>query len=302
MDRFESMSVLVAAIEGGSLSAAGRRLGMPLATVSRKVSELESRLGTRLLVRSTRRLKLTDTGRHYVEACRRILEDVHEAERAASGEYTAPKGDLAITAPVVFGRMHVLPIVIEFLRDYPQIDIRMELADRVVSLFEERFDLAVRIGVLPDSSLVANPVGEIRRVVCASREYLATRGALRRPSDLAAHACITFAGLASPDSWTFSTRGHDTAVAVHSRLVVSTAEAAIEAAIAGLGVARLLSYQVADAVRAGALITVLREFEPAPWPVSLVFGGQRLVPLKLRAFVDFAAPRLKADLSRVARG
>jgi DNA-binding transcriptional LysR family regulator len=178
----------------------------------------------------------------------------------------------------------------------------MVLSDRIVNLFEERFDLAVRIGVLPDSSLVANRVGEIRRVVCASPKYLAARGAPERPTDLRTHACITFDGLASPDSWTFRNRKADATVAIHSRLVVSTAEAAVEAAIAGVGVARLLSYQVADAVRAGTLITVLRDFEPAPWPVSLVFGGQRLLPQKVRVFLDFAAPRLKADLSRIAHG
>ena len=165
MDRLESMSILVTAVEAGSLSAAGRRLGMPLATVSRKVSELEAHLKTRLLNRSSRQLTLTDAGRSYVAACRRILEDVGEAERAASGEYSAPRGDLIITAPIVFGRLHVLPIAMEFLKAYPDIDIRMVLADRVINLLEEHADLAVRIGALPDSSLVASRVGSIRRVV-----------------------------------------------------------------------------------------------------------------------------------------
>ena len=302
MDRFEAMSVLMAAVEGGSLSAGGRRLGMPLATVSRKVSELEAHLGTRLLIRSTRNLKPTDAGRLYLAACRRILEDVVEAERAASGEYSAPKGNLIITAPLVFGRMHVLPIVIEFLKAYPEIDIRMVLADRVVNLFEERVDLAVRIGGLPDSSLVATRVGAIRQVVCASPEYFSERGTPRRPADLAAHECITFDGLASADAWTFAKRKAGASVAIRSRLVVTTAEAAIEAAMAGLGITRVLSYQVAAAVRAGALVIALQDFEPPPWPVSLVFDGQQLVPLKLRAFLDFAAPRLKAGLPRIERG
>lgn len=302
MDRFEAMSVLMAAVEGGSLSAGGRRLGMPLATVSRKVSELEAHLGTRLLIRSTRNLKPTDAGRLYLAACRRILEDVVEAERAASGEYSAPKGNLIITAPLVFGRMHVLPIVIEFLKAYPEIDIRMVLADRVVNLFEERVDLAVRIGGLPDSSLVATRVGAIRQVVCASPEYFSERGTPTRPADLAAHECITFDGLASADAWTFAKRKAGASVAIRSRLVVTTAEAAIEAAMAGLGITRVLSYQVAAAVRAGALVIALQDFEPPPWPVSLVFDGQQLVPLKLRAFLDFAAPRLKAGLPRIERG
>jgi len=300
MDRFESMSVLMAAVETGSLSAAGRRLGMPLATVSRRVSELESRLKTRLLVRSTRQLTLTDAGRLYVAACRRILEDVGEAERAASGEYSAPKGALVITTPIVFGRLHVLPIVVEFLKAYPKIDVRMVLADRVANLLEERFDLAVRIGELPDSSLAATRVGSIRRVVCASPGYFAARGTPKRPADLAVHDCITFEGLASPEAWTFMTRRGDAAIAIHSRLVVTTAEAAIDAAVADLGITRVLSYQVADAITAGTLTVVLKDFEPSPWPVSLVFGGQRLLPQKLRAFLDFAAPHLKAKLSRIA--
>lgn len=301
MDRLESMSVLVAAVEAGSLSGAGRQLGMPLATVSRKVSELEAQLKTRLLNRSSRKLTLTDAGQLYVAACRRILEDVEEAERAASGEYSAPKGSLIITTPIVFGRLHVLPIVIEFLMAYPDIDLRMVLADRVANLLEERLDLAVRIGELPESNLVATRVGSIRRIVCASPAYLAARRMPKRPADLHAHDCITFDGLASSEAWTFTTRKADAPVAIHSRLIVNTAEAAIDAAIAGLGIARVLSYQVADAIASGKLVAVLRDFEPAPWPVSLVFARQRFLPQKLRVFLDCAAPRLKTALSRAAQ-
>ena len=297
MDRLESMSILVTAVESGSLSAAARRLGTPLATVSRKVSELEAHLKTRLLNRSSRRLTLTDAGRSYVEACRRILEEVGEAERAASGEYGAPKGDLIITAPIVFGRLHVLPVAIEFLKAFPDIDIRMMLTDRVVNLLEDHVDLAVRIGELPDSSLVATRVGSIRRVVCGSPAYFAERGLPKSPGELGTHDCVTFEGLMSADAWTFTIGKSDASVAIHSRLVVNTAEAAIEAAIAGVGITRVLSYQVAAAMRAGALAVALQEFEPAPWPVSLVYTGGRLLPLKLRAFLDFAAPRLKATLS-----
>src|SRR5215467_4368109 len=168
VDRFEAMTVLMAAVEAGSLSGASRRLGMPLATVSRKVSELERNLKTRLLNRSSRRLTLTDAGQLYAAACRRTLDEVDEAERAASGEYRAPKGDLTLTAPIEFGRLHVLPIVVQFLKAYPEIDVRLQLSDRVAALQEEHLDLAVRIGILPDSSLVATRVGSIRRVVCAS--------------------------------------------------------------------------------------------------------------------------------------
>ena len=238
MDRLESMSVLLVAVEAGSLSGAARRLGTPLATVSRKVSELETHLKTRLLTRSSRRLTLTDAGRAYVAACKRILEDITEAERAASGEYRAPKGELVITAPIVFGRLHVLPVAVDFLRAYPEVDVRLFLADHVVNLLEGRIDLAVRIGDLPDSSLVASRVGLIRRVVCGSPAYFAERGMPETPDDLQTHECITFQGQSSPETWTFGSGRTEISVPIHSRLVVNTAEAAIDAAIADAGIAR----------------------------------------------------------------
>ncbi len=297
MDRFESMSTLLAVVEAGSLSAAARRLNTPLTTVSRKVADLETHLGTRLLTRSSRRIALTDAGRSYVAACKRILEELGEAERAAAGEYSAPRGDLLITAPVVFGRLHVLPVVIDFLRAYADIDIRMGLADRIVNILEEHVDLAVRIGHLPDSSLVARRVGAIRRVICASPAYLAQRGTPKEPADLGAHDCVTFEGMTAPEAWTFPAGTSESTVAIRSRLVVNTAEAAVDAAKAGVGITRVLSYQVAHALADGALVLALEEFEPAPLPVNLVHVGQRLLPLKLRAFLDFATPRLKAALS-----
>jgi len=293
MDRFESMTVLLTAVEAGSLSAAGRRLRMPLATVSRKVSELETHVKARLLSRSTRKLTLTDAGRDYVVACRRILEDVNEAERAASGEYSAPRGELIVTAPIVFGRLHVLPVTTEFLAAYPEVAVRLVLGDRVVNLLEDHVDLAVRIGELPDSSLIATRVGTIRRVVCGSPTYFAVHGTPESPRALGAHACVTFAALMSPDSWVFKVDGVDVSVPVHSRLIVNTAEAAVDAAISGVGVTRVLSYQIDQASRAGLLDIALRNFEPAPLPVSLVYAGHARLPLKLRAFLDFAAPRLR---------
>lgn len=296
MDRLESMSVLVAAVEAGSLSAAARRLGTPLATVSRKVSELEAHLKTRLLNRSSRKLTLTDAGRSYVAACKRILEDVSDAERSASGEYSAPKGDLVITAPIVFGRLHVLPVAMEFLKAYPEVDIRIMLADRVVNLLEDHVDLAVRISELPDSSLLATRIGSIRKVICGSPSYFAERGTPQSPNDLSQHDCVTFEGLMSYDTWTITVEKSQVAIPTHSRLVVNTAEAAIDAAIAGVGITRVLSYQIADAMKAGALAVVLEKFESAPSPVSLVYAGVPLLPLKLRAFLDFAAPRLRARL------
>ncbi len=300
MDRLNSMSILLQAVEAGSLSAAARRLGTPLATVSRKVSELETHLGTRLLVRSARRLALTDAGRSYVAACKRILEDVEEAERAAAGEYVSPKGDLTITSPIVFGRLHVLPVVSDFLKAYPEINVRLALADRLVNLFEEQIDLAVRIGALPDSSFVATRVGAVRRVTCGSPNYFAARGTPQKPADIGMHDCVTFIGLAAAESWTFQTGKAGVHVAVRSRLIVNTAEAAIDAAIAGVGVTRVLSYQAAAPLSAGSLALVLQDFEPEPWPVSLIHPGQGRLPLKLRAFLDFAAPRLRARLSGMA--
>jgi DNA-binding transcriptional LysR family regulator len=288
------MSVLVAVVDAGSLSAAARRLGMPLATVSRKVAELESHLKTRLLHRTTRQLSLTEAGASYVAACRRILEEIGEAERAATGEYAVPKGELVVTAPVVFGRLHVVPVVAEFLAQYPEIDINLVLTDRVVHLMDEAADVAVRIGELPDSTFVATGVGAVRRVVCASPAYLAAHGVPARPRDLAGHECITFEVLASKRAWVFGAGKSELAVPVHSRLAVNTAEAAIAASMLGVGLVRVLSYQVADALRGDALRVVLEAFESAPLPINLVHKGQAPLPLKLRAFLDFVAPRLRS--------
>ncbi len=300
MDRLESMSILVAAVDAGSLSAAARKLGTPLATVSRKVSDLEAHLRTRLLTRSNRQLALTDAGRTYIAACRRILEEVGEAERAATGEYSAPKGHLTLSAPIVFGRLHVLPVVTKFLEAYPEIDIRLMLADRTINLVEEHVDAAIRIGNLADGSMSAIKVGEIRRVVCASPGYLGKRGRPRKPADLATHDCVTFEGLQSPEQWLFSVGKAQQAVEIHSRLAVNTAEAAIDAAVSGLGITRVFSYPVAAALEAGTMALVLADFEPTPVPVSLIHAGDRMLPLKLRAFLDFAAPRLRAAVPTVS--
>jgi len=265
--------------------------------VSRKVSELEAYLKTGLVNRSSRRVTLTDAGRSYVADCKRILDLVGEAERAATGEYGAPKGDLVITAPIVFGRLHVLPVTTEFLKAYPEIDVRLVFADRIVNLFEEQIDLAVRIGDLPDSSLIATRIGAIRHVVCGSPGYFAARGMPGIPDELGRHDCITFEGLVSPSVWTFTFGKAIKSVSVHSRLIVNTAEAAINAAAAGVGITRVLSYQVAQEIRANQLVLALEDFEPAPWPVSLVYTDQRLLPSKVRVFLDYVVPRLKATLS-----
>ncbi|WP_413672471.1 LysR family transcriptional regulator [Massilia cellulosiltytica] len=298
MDRLEAMSILLAVVDAGSLSAAARRLGMPLPTVSRKVAELEAHLRARLLHRTTRQLSLTEAGAAYVAACRRILDDVGEAERIATGEYGAPKGELAVTAPIVFGRLHIVPVVAEFLAQYPEIRIKLLLTDRVVHLMEEQIDVALRIGELPDSTLVASRVGAVRTVVCASPAYLAQRGVPAEPAALAAHDCIGFDVLESRRAWVFGDGKSTVSVPVIPRLEVNTAEAAIAAATLGVGLIRVLSYQVADAVGNGALGVILRDYEPAPLPVSLVHKGQTPLPRKLRVFLDFAAPRLRARITQ----
>jgi DNA-binding transcriptional LysR family regulator len=298
MDRFESMSAFVAVIEAGGFSAASRKLNMPLATVSRKVSELEDFLKVSLINRSTRKITLTGGGQPFYEACRRLLDELGEAERAAAGEYRDPRGELIITAPIVFGRMHLTPVVVEFLKAYPEVGVRLLLVDRIVNLIEEQVDLAVRISELPDSSMVAVRVGTIRNVVCASPAYLARRGTPRHPGEIAGHDCVTRTDLAALDAWPFRIGKAIKTIPVHPRLAVTTAEAAIEAAIAGAGLTRVFCYQVAEAEKEGQLATVLRDYEPNPFPLSLVYAGTRMLPLKVRAFVGYAVPRLKQRLQQ----
>lgn len=297
MNRLEAMSTLLAAVDAGTLSAASRKLGVPLATVSRRVSDLETALGAKLLVCTSRRLDLTDAGRSYVAACRDILAALQQAERTAAGEYAVPRGEIVVTAPIVFGRLHMLPVVVEFLKAFPEIDVRLVLTDRVTNFVEDRVDIALRIGSLADSGLVATRLGSVRLVVCASPDYLKQHGpAPAQPSDLTRHACITFEGLMSPTVWKFRRGKAEISAAVRSRLVVTTAEAAIDGAVAGLGITRVLSYQIAAPLQARALKVILRDFEPEPSPVNFVYTGQGLLPIKTRAFIDFAAERLRRKL------
>jgi len=295
MDRLEAMSMLVSVTESGSLSAAARALQVPLATLSRKISDLETQLGTRLLIRTTRKISLTDSGVTYVAAARRILEQVDEAERTAAGEFTVPKGELVVTAPVMFGRLHVLPVVAEFLAAFPEIDVRLALADRNVNLVDDHVDMAVRIGKLPDSSMVATAIGVMRWVTCASPGLLAAQGVPQAPGDLSRWPSVVVgASLPSP-LWRFRhpDSGAPIDVQVRSRLAVTTPEAAAEAASLSVGVARLLHYQVADAVRQGRLQIMLARYEPEPAPVHLMHVSRGQMPLKMRRFLDFAAPRLR---------
>jgi DNA-binding transcriptional LysR family regulator len=297
MDRLDAMTVAVTVQELGSLSAAARRLRMPLPTVSRKVSDLEAHLNARLFNRSTRRLTLTNAGESYIAACKRILEDVRETEHTVSGEFSTPRGELVISAPIVFGRIHVLPVITAFFQAYPEVTVRLSLSDRMVGLLEDHVDLALRIGELEDSRLIATRCGSTRRVVCGSPEYFSQHGTPKHPADLASHAAVIFETVTSSNAWVFAADRSDIAVSMRRQLIVNTSEAAIDAATAGVGVTRVLSYQVEHAIKVGTLVAVLKRFEPNSLPISLVHDNQRRVPLKVRAFLDFAAPRLRARLS-----
>jgi DNA-binding transcriptional LysR family regulator len=294
MDRLDSMSILVTVAETGSLSAAARHLGTPLTTVSRKISDLEGYLKTQLLTRSSRRIALTDAGKSYVAASKRILEEVGEAERIAAGEYTAPKGELSVTAPIVFGRLHLVPVLADFLRAYPDIDVRLTLSNRQVNLTEEGIDAALRVGDLPDSSLIATRVGTIRRVFAASPSYLETRGTPQKPADLVGHDCVGVQGFTGPSFWGVAS---DAEVPVRYRLIVNSTDAACEAAKEGMGIVSVFSHHVATAFRDGTLLPVLPDVERGELPLSLVRPSGEYLPLKLRAFLDFVTPRLKSRLS-----
>ncbi len=299
MDRIEAMTILLRVVDKGSFSAASRDLGVPLATVSRKIGELESRLGTRLLVRTTRKVALSDAGALYAASVRRILEQIDETERVAAGEFHAPRGELILTAPILFGRLHILPIVSDFLAAYPEINVRLLLSDRNLHLIDDHVDMAVRIGPLPDSGMIATRVGSMRMVACASPKLLAGHGVPKSPQDLANLPSVTFDFLSPVSAWPFRL-GDGTGridAPIRPRLSVTTAEAAVWAAIQGVGVTRVLYYQCADAVRDGALQIVLADFELEPPPVHLLHAGRGALPSKMRVFLDFAAGRLRERLA-----
>lgn len=297
MDRIEAMAVFVAAADEGSLSAAGRRLQMPLPSVSRKLADLEAHLGVRLMTRSTRQLTLTDAGRDYLAASREILDRVAEAERTAIGGSMNPRGELVVAAPLMFGRDHVLPIVMELLSQSDEVNVRLVLSDTNANLLEENIDVAVRIGSLPDSGLTARQVGKITRVVCASPAYLEMHGTPKTPSDLRNHDCVTFAGLSSSQAWSFHDSKGTVRVPIRTRLTVNTADTAIAAAVNGLGITRVLCYQAASQFAQHSLVRLLREYEPAPSPVNLLYAHQGRLPAKTRCFLALATERLAQVLA-----
>jgi DNA-binding transcriptional LysR family regulator len=296
MDRLEAMTILLSAVDNGSLSAASRQLRIPLATVSRRVSELEEHLKIRLLLRGNRKLVLTEAGRAYVASIRRVMEDIAEVERAATGEYHAPQGELVISVPQVMGRTHALPVIVEFLRAFPDIRARIQFVDRNVNLLEEHVDVALRVGELPDSSMIATRVGMIRQVLCASPAYMKARGTPKEPADLSAHDCVGYEGFLVGTNWEFWHEGAIQTIPIRWRLLVNSIEAAVIAAAGDAGIARVLSYQIGQHVKSRSLVRLLKAYEPPATPVSLVYPSQRQVPLKLRAFLDFAIPRLRMRL------
>ncbi len=290
------METFVHIVDGGSLTAAADALDVSQPSVVRLLASLERSLGVRLLNRTTRRMALTEEGRDFYERCKRILAEVEEASAAAGSRHGMPSGELRVTSSTLFGRLHVAPLVAEFVRKYPGVSIDLMLVDRVVNLLDEGLDVGVRIADLPDSSLVAVPVGEVRRVVCASPVYLARAGTPVTPQDLRSRACIRFSGLGSVHDWTFRHDGRRRVIPVTGPLSGNQADALIEACADGLGLGMFLSYQVASLVAQKRLTLVLAEFWPAAVPVSVVYPHAKLLPARTRLFVDWLRERLPARI------
>lgn len=302
MDRLDAMAAFVAAVDRGSLAAASRELGYSPAAVTRAITSLEDRLGAQLLHRTSRALRLTALGETYSVTCRQILDELQRAERGAAADANTPRGLLTITAPVLFGRLKVRPVLDRFLDDHPAVQARLVLLDRVVNMLDEGIDIAARLADLPDSGLHATHLGEVRRILCASPAYVARQGRPDTPADLANHACI-MSNEAAAEPWSFAQepgarRRTLRAVVVRPRLIVNAAAAAIDSALDGYGITRVMSYQVAADVAAGRLVLLLAAYEPPPIPVHFVMQADRSMAAKLRAFIDFAAPLLRSELTR----
>jgi DNA-binding transcriptional LysR family regulator len=286
MDRFDAMVAFVTVCETQSLTAAAHRLGHSPSVVSRQIAALESHLGTRLFHRTTRQISLTDAGSRYLERTRRILADLDEAERMAQSDRTEPSGRLSVTAPLIFGRLHVAPLLARFLERYPKVSIELTLSDRFVNLIEEGHDIAIRIGHLPDSQLIARRFGETRRALVASPAYLAKAGVPLHPDDLKRHDTITFMPGVPPFDWHFSNAGADHRVSVTPRFLTNSGDTAIALALDGVGIARILYYQVREALREGRLVEVLTPFAPEPLPIHVVYPSVRLLSGKVRSFIE----------------
>ena len=295
MDRFHVMTVFVAVAEEASFAAAGRRLRMSPPAVTRAVAFLEERLGVRLLTRTTRSVRTTDAGARYLEDARRVLLEADEADEAAAGINATPRGHLAVTAPALFGKLYVMPIIAAYQRAFKQTTVSALFVDRVVNLLDEGLDVGLRIGLLPDSSLRAIRVGHVRRVVCASPAYLKKHGVPKTPADLAGHQIIAATAVSTGPEWTFAKGKQKIGVKLSPRILVNTNDGALEAAKDGFGLTRLISYQIANELAAGKIKTVLSEYEEAPLPVHVVHREGRHGSAKVRSFVDLAVEKLRAD-------
>ncbi len=297
MDQLHCIRNFVAVVDAGGFAGASRKLNLSPASVTRAVAELENHLGVSLLTRTTRVVRVTDAGARYVEDCRRILADLDESNSAAAGAHATPRGCVTLTAPVLFGNLYVAPLVTEYLRTYPQTQAVCLFADRVVNMDDEGVDVAVRIGELPDSSLQAIAVGTTKPVLCAAPQYLAQRGIPQHPRDLAQHTIIAATGLTPSPQWRFVEHQKPLVYEVRPALMTTTNDSAITAAASGFGIARLLSYQVSEHLRAGTLKTVLTDFELEPMPVHVLHRQGRRPNAKVRALLDLLIERLRADTS-----
>jgi DNA-binding transcriptional LysR family regulator len=301
MDKLRAMATFTRIVDGGSLTAAAEALRTSLPSVVRTLAALEAELDVRLLNRTTRRIALTDEGREYYERCKRVLSEIDDAEAALSARRVAPKGRLRLTAPVMFGRLHVAPTTTEFIVEFPAVRVDLLLLDRTVDLVEEGIDVGVRIGALPDSSLVAIPVGNTSRVVCASPAYLKRFGVPKSPSDLASHRCLNFGGLSPGYEWNFGKGAAAVRVTVNPVFASNQIDAPLDACVHGVGVGQFLCYQVQAMLDSGQLKRVLGESEPAPLPIHVVYPHARLLSSNVRAFVDWTVPRLRARMAAAAR-
>jgi DNA-binding transcriptional LysR family regulator len=292
MDRLQLMTVFVAVAEEESFAAGARRLRMSPPAVTRAITALEAHLGVKLLNRTTRYVRVTDAGSRYLDDCRRIIHDTDEADEAAAGINAEPRGHLAVTAPVMFGRLFVIPGIVDYLRRFPDMEVSAVFLDRVVNLLEEGFDVGIRIGELPDSSMRAIRVGQIKRVLCASPNYLFEKGIPLNPSELIHHHIISSSTVSPGVDWKFA---QGITVRVKPRLTVTSNDAAIEAVKNGIGITRLLSYQIENDLTSGKLQTVLSEFEPPPLPIHVVHREGRYASAKVRTFVDLMVNKLRLN-------
>ncbi len=295
MDKFNLISIFIAVVDTNGFAAAARKLNISPPAVTRAINELEAQLNVRLLARTTRKVRVTDAGARYVEDCRKIIAELSEADESVGGSHGAPRGRLTLTAPVLFGSKFVTPIVAEYLQTYPEVSASCLFLDRIVNMMDEGIDVAIRIGELPDSSMQAIRVGQVRRVICAAPGYLKKHGIPRKPDDLQNHFIISANSTNSSPEWTLMEDGVAHVIRLQSRFTTSTNDSAITAALGGFGLTRLLSYQIADFLRDGQLKTVLSQYEPPALPIHVVHREGRHASKKARAFIDLAVERLRAD-------